>query len=98
MRILFIVLMFALCVPARLQGQINCPPMPAESPQASSSPADVPPANYDIITATGAIVKARANLTVAMVEISPNDQRVWFGVDSHPGARRVFYNRRLRDA
>ena len=81
-----------------LNAQPVCPVgFPAQSPVPSSSPDDIPPTNVDIITFGGAIVKARANHNIAFVEVTPNDQRVWFGVDGNPGLYRAFYNRRVRD-
>jgi hypothetical protein len=79
-------------------AQVVCPPgFPAESPVVSNSPDDIPPTNIDIITYTGAIVKARANHNIAFVETGPNEQQVWFGVDANPSLARCFYNRRVRD-
>jgi hypothetical protein len=63
----------------------------------SYSPDDIPATNIDIVTYTGSWAKARANHNIAFVEISPLDQRVWFGVDASPGLYRGFYNRRVRD-
>jgi hypothetical protein len=79
-------------------AQVSCPVgFPGESAVASSSPDDIPPTNIDIITYTGSTTPIRANHNIAFVEINSNDQRVWFGVDSHPGLNRIFYNRRVRD-
>ena len=75
----------------------SCQILPPQSPVPSYSPDDIPPTNVDIITYTGQVVKARANHNFCFVEISPNDQRVWFGVDASPGLYRTFYNRRVRD-
>ena len=79
------------------QQPVCLPGFPQESPVVSNSPDDIPRTNVDIITYTGSIVKAQANHNIAYVEISPNEQKVWFGVDGNPGMRRIFYNRRLRD-
>jgi hypothetical protein len=78
-------------------AQICSPIFPAESPVVSNSPDDIPATNIDIITYTGALAKARANHNIAFVEISPNEQQVWFGSDANPSLGRCFYNRRLRD-
>jgi hypothetical protein len=75
----------------------SCQALPPESPVASYSPDDVPLTNVDIVTYTGMLQKARANHNFCFVEISPTDQRVWFGVDASPGLFRTFYNRRVRD-
>ncbi|HEV7240924.1 MAG TPA: hypothetical protein VGQ36_16920 [Thermoanaerobaculia bacterium] len=92
-----LILMLFLSLSTVVSAQVTCPPgFPAESPVASSSPDDIPPTNIDIITYTGSLAPIRANHNIAYVEITPNDQRVWFGVDSHPGLNRIFYNRRVR--
>jgi hypothetical protein len=71
---------------------------PAESPVPSYSPDDVPKINaWDTITYTGALVKPGVNHNFAFVEVTPNDQRVWFGVDATAGTPLTFYNRRVRD-
>jgi hypothetical protein len=72
-------------------------PLPPQSPVPSYSPDDIPPTNVDIVTYTGAIVKARANHNMVFVEMSPLEQRVWFGPDASPGLFRTFYNKRVRD-
>jgi hypothetical protein len=89
-------LVAALALPAAAQP--ICPPgFPAESPVVSNSPDDIPRTNIDIVTYTGSIVKALVNHNMAFVEINPNEQRVYFGVDANPSLGRCFYNRRLRD-
>ena len=92
-----ILLILALGWTSALRAQVVCPTLPAQSAVASSSPDDIPPTNVDIITHTGAIVKARANHNIVFVSISPTEQQVWFGVDASPGLYRTFYNRRVRD-
>ena len=72
------VLVLLLAIPAA-EAQ-RCLPLPPESPVPSYSPDDIPATNIDIITYTGALAKARANHNFCFVEMSPNDQRVWFGV------------------
>jgi hypothetical protein len=56
---------------------------------------DIPATDITITTATGT-AKARANHNIAFIEVGPNEQKVWFGVDGNPGLHRVFYNRRTR--
>lgn len=90
-----IVLVLLLSPPAA-EAQ-SCQALPPQSPVPSYSPDDIPPTNVDIITYTGQVMKARANHNFCFVEISPLDQRVWFGVDASPGLYRSFYNRRVRD-
>jgi hypothetical protein len=90
-------LMIALVLPA--SAQVVCPTgFPSESPVLSFSADDIPATNIDIITYTGAIVKPKANHSIAFVELSPDEQQVWFGVDANPSLGRCFYNRRVRDA
>lgn len=90
------VLMLSLLFPAVAQAQ-SCQTLPPQSPVASYSPDDIPPTNVNIITYTGQLLPASANHNFCFVEISPTDQRVWFGVDASPGLYRTFYNRRVRD-
>lgn len=85
----------ALALPSAAQPV--CEPFPAEAPVVSTSPDDIPATNIDIITASGSIVKARANHNIAYVEINANEQRVYFGADANPSLGRCFYNRRVRD-
>jgi hypothetical protein len=89
-------IVLASTVPAAAQP-ICQPGFPAESPVVSNSPDDIPATNIDIITYTGAIVKARANHNIAFVEIGPDEQRVYFGSDANPSLARCFYNQRLRN-
>lgn len=78
-------------------GQLVCPPnFPTESPVASYSPDDIPPTDIDMVTYTGAYAKAQANHNMSFVQITPNDQRVWFFLDG-VGVPLTFYNRRVRD-
>ena len=70
------------------------PPSTFSTPSYSTD--DIPPTNIDINTEFGTVVKARANHNIAFVQVSLNDQRVWFGVDGNPGLYRTFYNRRTR--
>lgn len=87
-----------LLITTTIHAQVICPTdFPAQSPVASYSPDDIPVTNVDIITYNGNLSKARANHGIAFVEFSPNDQRVWFGVDAAPSLNRIFYNRRVRD-
>jgi len=95
-RCLVILFLLVLAAPLGAQQPV-CPTMfPPTSPVFSSSPDDIPPTDVDITTYTGATAKGRANHNISYVEIGPNDQRVWFGVDAAPGLFRTFYNRRVR--
>lgn len=86
---------FLLSLPA--SAQLVClPNFPAESPVPSSSADDIPPTDFDIVTYTGAYAKARANHNFSFVQITPNDQRVWFFADGS-NLPYTFYNRRVRD-
>ena len=65
-------LLIALVLPA--SAQVVCPTgFPSESPVLSFSPDDIPATNIDIITYTGAIVKPKANHSIAFVELSPDE-------------------------
>lgn len=77
-------------------AQVNCPYVPPVSPVSSSSPADIPPTHDQITTYTGAKAWAQANNGVLWVDITANEQRVYFGVDASPGLGSIFYNRRTR--
>src|SRR5215213_11892847 len=78
-------------------GEPVCPTMPLSTFSTESySTDDIPPTNIDLPTDFGTTVKAQANHNIAYVQVGPNDQRVWFGVDANPGFYRVFYNRRKR--
>jgi hypothetical protein len=79
-------------------GEPVCPAgMPASTFSTPSySTDDIPATNIDINTEVGTTVKARANHNIAFIQVTTNDQRVWFGVDANPGLYRVFYNRRTR--
>jgi len=98
MRLLFTLLVAVLLTPV-LFAQPVCPTnFPAESPVPSYSPDDVPKIDaFDVVTYTGALVKPGVNHNFAFVEVTPNDQRVWFGVDASNGIPLTFYNRRVRD-
>jgi hypothetical protein len=99
MRNLAIAMLFLLfCIALDVRCQPVCPSnFPAESPVPSYSPDDIPATNVDIVTYTGAYAKAQANHNMAFVQISPNDQRVWFFVDPGSAGPFTFYNRRVRD-
>ncbi|HEX2060582.1 MAG TPA: hypothetical protein VHK90_07565 [Thermoanaerobaculia bacterium] len=84
-------------LPLAAQQPVCAPGFPAESPVVSNSPDDIPATNVDIVNHNFQFVKARANHNMAFVEIGPNEQRVYFGVDANPSLERVFYNRRVRD-
>lgn len=89
-------LLLLVAAPLVAQSPVCPSNFPAKSPVPSASPDDIPATNVDITTYTGALVKGRANHGISFVEINPNEQRVWFGVDAAPGLFRTFYNRRVR--
>lgn len=92
--VFLLVVLYALSASA----QVSCPSgyVPPVSPVASSSPADIPRTYYQITTSAGANVWAQANGGVVWADVTPDDQRVYFGVDSSPGLGGIFYNRRTR--
>src|SRR5689334_4054858 len=85
---------FLICAPA--YSQPVCLTLPSASPVLSSSPDAIPATAEDIVTYTGAYAKARANHNFSFVQISANEQKVWFGVDANPSLNKAFYNRRYR--
>src|SRR5947208_1486470 len=91
------ILIAALAACANLSAQLVCPSnFPSPSPVLSSALDDIPATGEDIVTYTGAYAKAQANHNVNYVQISSNDQRVWFISDGSPGIGKAFYNRRYR--
>lgn len=98
MRHLFAVSVLVLLASNLVAQPVCMPDFPAESPVPSYSPDDVPKTNaLDVITYTGSVVKGGVNHNFAFVEITPDDQRVWFGVDAAAGPPLTYYNRRVRD-
>jgi hypothetical protein len=78
-------------------GEPVCPTLPPLSTTTYSySLDDIPRTNVPLTIHNGTTVMARANHNVAYVQVTLNDQRVWFGVDANPGMYRTFYNRRTR--
>jgi hypothetical protein len=74
-------------------------PLPADSPVLSSSVDDIPVTNDSIYTyPAGTTATARANHRVAFVQISSNEQRVYFAVDGGTvgSVGGIYYNRRTR--
>ena len=96
-RFRFLLMPLLLWITLAVSAQVNCPAnFPAVNPVPSASPDDIPATNVNIITYTGSLTPVRPSQNIAYVEINPNDQRVWFGVDTNPGLHWIFYNRRVR--
>jgi hypothetical protein len=80
-------------------AQVVCPGnFPSPNSLASNSLIDIPATNDNITTSGGGTAKARVNHNFAYVEITPNDQRVWFSVDTGTDLHRTYYNRRTRNS
>lgn len=73
--------------------------LPADSPVLSNGVDDLPPTNDSIYTyPAGTTATGRANHRIAFAQIGPNEQRVYFAVDSSTigVTGGVYYNRRYR--
>ncbi|HYM60699.1 MAG TPA: hypothetical protein VEZ11_07390 [Thermoanaerobaculia bacterium] len=76
-----------------LFAQETCPNLPSDSPVLSTSPADIPASGQQVLTYTGSYAPLHANINMSFVQMGPNEQRVWFGLDGNAG---LFFNRRYR--
>lgn len=80
-----------------LQAQFGCPTLPAESPIAAPNPDNIPPASGAyLLDYNSNYFEGRANHVMGFVQTGPDEQKVWFTINSDPHFTRVFYNRRYR--
>lgn len=75
----------------------SCPTLPAQSPIAAPDPSDVPRANNALLyDYQQNWFEGKQNHVMAFVQTGPDEQKVWFTVNSVPHYTTVFYNRRFR--
>lgn len=71
--------------------------MPPATPIAAPNPDDIPRAEGAwLLTYNGSWFEGKQNHVMGFVQTTPDEQKVWFTVNSTPHYTRVFYNRRYR--
>lgn len=74
-----------------------CPPLPAQSPIPAPTPDDIPRAKDAwLFDHQGNYFEGQQNHVMAFVQTGPDEQKVWFSINSVPHYTKVFYNRRFR--
>jgi hypothetical protein len=75
----------------------SCQPLPAQSPVAAPTPDDIPRAqNAWLIDHQGNYFEGKQNHVMGFVQTTPDEQKVWFTINSVPHYTTVYYNRRFR--